>query len=142
MAMTWVNGRLVKRVGLLRMLRLGLLLATFAGIAMVCNAATGWGGLWGIVVPVVLYVGQMGLIGANATSHALSFFPANAGTASALAGTLRFGAGALAGVAVNMMPATSPLPMAMMMTLGIVLALLTHLCWGRHAALSAESGQR
>lgn len=130
MLMTWINGRLVKRVGLLRMLRLGLMLATLAALFMVSNALTGWGGLWGIVIPVVVYVGQMGLIGANATSHALSFFPANAGTASALAGTLRFGAGALAGVGVNLMPATSPLPMAAMMLAGIVLAMLAHLFWG------------
>lgn len=49
---------------------------------------------------------------ANATSHALVSFPANAGTASALAGTLRFGIGALAGLVVNSFTATSPLPMA------------------------------
>ena len=133
MAMTWLNGRFVKRVGMLPMLRLGLVLASVAGLVMVVNAVTGWGGLWGIVIPVVLYVGQMSVVGANSTSHALSFFPANAGTASALAGTLRFGAGALAGVAVNLMPATSPLPMAAMMAVGILLALLAHLFWGRGA---------
>ena len=133
MAMTWLNGRFVKRVGMLPMLRLGLVLASVAGLVMVVNAITGWGGLWGIVIPVVLYVGQMSVVGANSTSHALSFFPANAGTASALAGTLRFGAGALAGVAVNLMPATSPLPMAAMMAVGILLALLAHLFWGRGA---------
>jgi DHA1 family bicyclomycin/chloramphenicol resistance-like MFS transporter len=36
--MTWINGRLVKRACLLRMLRLGLMLATVAALFMVSNA--------------------------------------------------------------------------------------------------------
>lgn len=127
MVMTFINGRLVKRVGLLPMLRLGLILASLAGLVLLCNSLTGWGGLWGIVLPVVAYVGQMGIIGANATSHALSFFPANAGTTAALAGTLRFGAGALAGVGVNSLPTHSPVPMAAVMAAGILVALFSHL---------------
>jgi MFS transporter, DHA1 family, multidrug resistance protein len=131
MLMTFINGRLVKRVGLLAMLRLGLVLSAGAGVVLFINGASGWGGLWGIVVPVCCYVGQLGLVGANATSHALGFFPANAGTASALAGTMRFGAGALAGVAVNSFPATSALPMAGVMAACGVLALVAHLWLGR-----------
>jgi MFS transporter, DHA1 family, multidrug resistance protein len=131
MLMTSINGRLVKRVGLLAMLRLGLVLSAGAGVVLFINGASGWGGLWGIVVPVCCYVGQLGLVGANATSHALGFFPANAGTASALAGTMRFGAGALAGVAVNSFPATSALPMAGVMAACGVLALVAHLWLGR-----------
>lgn len=131
MLTNWVNGRVVKRVGLLRMLRCGLVLGTLASMVLLLNALTGWGGLWGIVAPVVCYIGLMGLIGANSTSHALGFFPANAGTASALAGTLRFGGGALAGMLVNLLPAVSPLPMAATMAVTMWLALLAHLFWGR-----------
>ena len=131
MVMTFINGRLVKRVGLLPMLRLGLFLASAAGAILLLNSVTGWGGLWGVVLPVVAYVGQMGIIGANATSHALGFFPANAGTAAALAGTLRFGAGALAGIVVNSLPTHSPVPMAAVMAIGILLALLCHLLMQR-----------
>jgi len=140
MAMTFINGRLVKRVGLLAMLRLGLVLSAVAGLALVINGATGWGGLWGIVVPVCCYVGQLGMVGANATSHALGFFPANAGTASALAGSLRFGVGALAGVAVNSVPATSALPMAGVMAVCGVLALGAHLWLGRTVRHPARAG--
>ena len=136
MVMTFINGRLVKRIGLLPMLRLGLCLASVAGLILLLNSATGWGGLWGVVLPVVAYIGQMGVIGANATSHALGFFPANAGTAAALAGTLRFGAGALAGVAVNCLPTDSPVPMAVVMAIGILFALFFHLWMQREPGRS------
>ncbi len=136
MLMNWINGRVVKRIGLLRMLRCGLGLGTVAGLVLLCTALTGWGGLWGVVAPVVCYIGLMGLIGANSTSHALGFFPANAGTASALAGTLRFGGGALAGVLVNLLPAVSPVPMAATMAAAMILALLAHLFWARKTSVA------
>lgn len=115
MLMTGINSRCVKRLGMLFMLRVGLGLAALAGLVLLLNSLLGWGGKWGVIIPIMCYVGQLGLIGANATSHALGFFPENAGTASALAGAMRFGAGALAGLLVNCMVATSPLPMALVM---------------------------
>ena len=115
MSMTWLNGRLVKKVGILPMLRLALLFAALASGLLLLSGMTGWGGLWGVVVPVVLYIGPMGVVGTNTTSHLLGFFPENAGTAAALAGSFRFAGGALAGMAVNALPATSPLPMTAVM---------------------------
>ena len=115
MSMTWLNGRLVKKVGILPMLRLALLFAGLASGLLLLSGTTGWGGLWGVVVPVVLYIGPMGVVGTNTTSHLLGFFPENAGTAAALAGSFRFAGGALAGMAVNALPATSPLPMTAVM---------------------------
>ena len=131
MVVTYLNGRLVKRVGMLPMLRIGLGLMGVASLVLLFNGLLGWGGLWSIVIPVSCYVSQLGLIGANATSHALGFFPANAGTASALAGTLRFGIGALAGLVVNSFTATSPLPMAAVMACCGLLALVVYVGWGR-----------
>ena len=131
MVVTYLNGRLVKRVGMLPMLRIGLGLMGLASLVLLFNGLLGWGGLWSIVIPVSCYVSQLGLIGANATSHALGFFPANAGTASALAGTLRFGIGALAGLVVNSFTATSPLPMAAVMASCGLLALVVYVGWGR-----------
>ena len=131
MVVTYLNGRLVKRVGMLPMLRIGLGLMGLASLVLLFNGLLGGGGLWSIVIPVSCYVSQLGLIGANATSHALGFFPANAGTASALAGTLRFGIGALAGLVVNSFTATSPLPMAAVMASCGLLALVVYVGWGR-----------
>ena len=115
MSMTWLNGRLVKRIGILPLLRLALWVTGAASLLLLFTGLSGWGGLWGVVCAVVLYVGQMGVVGANSMGHLLGFFPKNAGTAAALAGCTRFAAGALAGMAVNALPASSPLPMTAVM---------------------------
>ncbi|MEH8172083.1 Bcr/CflA family multidrug efflux MFS transporter [Aeromonas veronii] len=112
MVVTFVNSRLVKGVGAERMLQYGLLLLPCAGALLVYNAWSQTGGLWGIVIPVVLFVGHISLVGANAMTGLMGHFPQSAGTASALAGTLRFGIGALVGILVNLNPPHSPLPMA------------------------------
>ncbi|MDO2950951.1 Bcr/CflA family multidrug efflux MFS transporter [Aeromonas simiae] len=113
MVVTFVNSRLVKGVGSEGMLRYGLIVLPLAGLLLIYTSWSGVGGLWGVVIPVVLYVGHISLVGANAMTGLLGHFPQTAGTASALAGTLRFGVGAIVGVLVNLVPPTSPLPMAL-----------------------------
>lgn len=137
MLMTHLNSRLVGRVGQRRMLWLGLWGMALAGGLQLLVAMSGWGGLWGIVPTVVLYIGLMGLVGANAMGLTLAHFPANAGTASALSGTLRFGMGALAGAGVNALPATSPQPMALGMALCGASALVSFWWLGRGGETAA-----
>ncbi|MHA6964229.1 Bcr/CflA family multidrug efflux MFS transporter [Zobellella denitrificans] len=123
MVLTFGNSRLVKRLGSDRLLKTGLVNASLGAILLVFNAATGLGGLWGIVLPVMLVISQISLIGANAMAGLLSHFPESAGTASALAGTTRFGLGAVAAFAVNASHVPSALPMALVMSLCTWLAL-------------------
>lgn len=113
MVVTFANSKLVRGIGSEHMLRHGLMILPVAGIALVVCSLTGFGGLWGVVIPVMFYVGHISLVGANAMTGLLSHFSQAAGTAAALAGTLRFGIGALAGALVNLVPPTSPLPMAL-----------------------------
>ncbi|MGL5040350.1 MAG: Bcr/CflA family multidrug efflux MFS transporter, partial [Aeromonas sp.] len=101
MVVTFANSRLVKGVGSERMLQYGLWVLPLAGVLLVYNAWSHTGGLWGIVIPVVLFVGHISLVGANAMTGLMGQFPQAAGTAAALAGTLRFGIGALVGILVN-----------------------------------------
>ncbi|MBM7457167.1 DHA1 family bicyclomycin/chloramphenicol resistance-like MFS transporter [Oceanisphaera litoralis] len=123
MVLTFANSRLVKTLGSDRLLKLGLSLAALAALALIVNAVTGIGGLWGIVLPVMLLIAQISLIGANSMAGLLNHFPEVAGTAAALAGTTRFGLGAIATFAVNASHVTSALPMALVMTLCAWLAL-------------------
>lgn len=113
MVVTFANSKLVRGIGSEHMLRHGLMILPVAGIVLVVCSLTGFGGLWGVVIPVMFYVGHISLVGANAMTGLLSHFSQAAGTAAALAGTLRFGIGALAGALVNLVPPTSPLPMAL-----------------------------
>ncbi|MCD8548099.1 MAG: Bcr/CflA family multidrug efflux MFS transporter [Aeromonadaceae bacterium] len=110
MLLTFLNTRLIRRWGQERMLRIGLFGVALASVLLLVVGLTGMGGLMGLVFPVVLYVGQLGFIGANSMSLAMNHFGRSAGTASALAGTLRFGCGALAGWGVE--PVAGQLPPA------------------------------
>lgn len=126
MILTFANSRLVKHLGSDRLLQLGLTVSALAAIGLMANAVSQFGGLWGIVIPVMVVIAQISLVGANAMAGLLSHFPQSAGTASALAGTLRFGMGAVAAFAVNTSAIISPLPMVTVMALCTTLALVSY----------------
>nr|WP_256388323.1 Bcr/CflA family multidrug efflux MFS transporter [Salinivibrio sp. DV] len=105
--MTFLNGRLVRKMGSHWMLRFGLAIQLVAGIAIaVCQ----WLdlGLWGTVIPVMTYVGVISTIGSNSMACLLSCYPQMAGTASSLAGTMRFGIGSLVGAGVAVVSDGTP----------------------------------
>jgi DHA1 family bicyclomycin/chloramphenicol resistance-like MFS transporter len=85
---------------------------------MVAVAAwTGWGGLWGLAVPLFLFVSVTGLLVANAVAGALSDFPERAGAVSALIGAVQYGGGIIGSALVGAGADGTPWP------LGWVLAL-------------------
>ncbi|RYU71173.1 Bcr/CflA family multidrug efflux MFS transporter [Aliivibrio finisterrensis] len=130
--MTTLNGRIVKRAGSHNMLKLGLSIQLFAGILMMIGQWLGWG-LWGTVIPVVLSVGCISTIGSNSMALLLSHYPKMAGTASSLAGTLRFGTGSLVGVGIAMLPSDSAWPMVGAMTACSILSFGCYFVFGRKA---------
>lgn len=130
--MTSLNGRIVKKMGSHWMLRFGLLLQLIAGVGLV----VGWIldlGLWGIVPFVMLFVGTISTIGSNSMALLLSGYPTMAGTASSLAGTLRFGTGSIIGAVVAVMPSDSAAPMVFVMSLCALLSALFYWLLGRKA---------
>ncbi len=130
--MTSLNGRIVKKMGSHWMLRFGLLLQLLAGVGLVI----GWVldlGLWGIVPFVMLFVGTISTIGSNSMALLLSGYPTMAGTASSLAGTLRFGTGSVIGAVVAVMPSDSAAPMIFVMSLCALLSALFYWLLGRKA---------
>ena len=95
MAMNAVNSRLVMTVGSDRMLRYGIGAIALAGAAMIFDGRTGFGGLWGLVVPLFVVVSMNGAVVANSVAGALQSFPRKAGAASAVVGAIQFGMGVL-----------------------------------------------
>ncbi|MDB5534130.1 MAG: drug transporter protein [Hyphomicrobiales bacterium] len=93
MATNIVNARLVMRLGSVNLLRAGTGAAALAGIVIAVDAATGWGGLMGLAVPLFVFVGLTGFIVANSIGGALASFPTRAGAVSALVGSLQYGTG-------------------------------------------------
>ncbi len=131
-AMTTINGRFVKRVGSHAMLRFGLAVQLSAGLGLFISWSLDWG-LWGTVPFVVLFVGTISTIGSNAMGLLLSGYPRIAGTASSLAGTLRFGTGSIIGAVVALMPSDVTWPMILVMAACSVLSAGFYWTLGRNA---------
>ena len=108
--MTIINSRFVRRVGALNMFRAGLWIQFVMAIWLVVSAFLGVG-FWALVVGVAAFVGCVSMVSSNAMAVILDEFPHMAGTASSLAGTFRFGIGAIVGALLSMSTFTTAWPM-------------------------------
>jgi DHA1 family bicyclomycin/chloramphenicol resistance-like MFS transporter len=108
--MTIINSRFVRRVGALKMFRAGLWIQFVMAIWLVVSAFLGVG-FWALVVGVAAFVGCVSMVSSNAMAVILDEFPHMAGTASSLAGTFRFGIGAIVGALLSMATFTTAWPM-------------------------------
>lgn len=84
-------------------------------LIMTTCAASGWGGLWGIAVPLWFCLSCLGFTFPNSTSAAMAPFGDRAGVASALLGTMQFAIAGLASAVVGHFGGSGPLPMALTM---------------------------
>ncbi|MDD1791700.1 Bcr/CflA family multidrug efflux MFS transporter [Enterovibrio sp. ZSDZ42] len=125
--MTSFNGKFVRRIGSENMLKIGLMIQLVAGIALIVCQLLNLG-LWGTVIPVMLFVGTISIVGSNSMACVLSAYPELAGTASSLAGTMRFGIGTLVGGIVAAIPVHSAWPMTGAMAACAILSALFY--WG------------
>ncbi|HEX2200138.1 MAG TPA: Bcr/CflA family efflux MFS transporter [Burkholderiales bacterium] len=91
----WASSRLVLRLGIGRLLRLGAALMLASGLAAAALAWAGAGHWLAVTLPFTLLLFGTALIVPNATAAALTPFPASAGAASSIIGALGFTVGAL-----------------------------------------------
>src|SRR5215469_5060757 len=110
-----VNGRLVGRVSLLRLLTVGLVATATGGAALLAVITSGGAGLVGVLPSLFVVVASLGFVLPNATALALTNYPRTAGSASALLGVLQFAIGAAAAPLVGVLGAKTALPMAVVM---------------------------
>ncbi|MBB6287447.1 Bcr/CflA family multidrug efflux MFS transporter [Pseudomonas sp. MYb541] len=108
---TFINARWVGRFGPQRMLGVGAVLVSGAGLALMLVGYTEWGGLTSIVCCMVLYMGVTGLIGANCMASLMMLFPRQAGASVALGVSVQFATGALASLWVSHLADGSAWPM-------------------------------
>jgi len=106
-----VNSRLVLRFSYDRILLIGTIIAALSAMATALAAGTGWGGLWGLVAPLLVFASTTGLIVANSITGALSDFPECAGTVSALTGAVQYGSGIIGSGLVAAFADGTPWPM-------------------------------
>lgn len=112
MAGGWLNSRLVMRLGVYRMMKLGTSLLLAGAVVLCAILWTGLGGVWGAIVGITLFTLPLNLINANAAAGTLEYFPELAGTASAAVGAFRYGCGAVSGMVVGLMHDGTAMPMA------------------------------
>jgi MFS transporter, DHA1 family, multidrug resistance protein len=109
-----IGSRLVVRLGMGRMVRLGTALALGAGLLLGALSLAGLPHWSAVVLPMILYLFGCSFMIPSATSAALSPFPGMAGAASSLLGALPFGLGAVvsAGLAWAFDGTTRPMALA------------------------------
>lgn len=111
MATNLVNSRLVARLGSEPLLVAGAAWAAIAGTALAVAAWSGWGGLWGLAVPLFGFIAAAGFIVANSIAGALAGFPERAGAVSALVGAIHYGSGIIGSALVGACADGTPWPM-------------------------------
>ncbi|EAX1655875.1 Bcr/CflA family multidrug efflux MFS transporter, partial [Salmonella enterica] len=124
--MTFINSRFVRRVGAQNMFRAGLWIQFAMAAWMVFSALMGIG-FWALVVGVAAFVGCVSMVSSNAMAVILDEFPHMAGTASSLAGTFRFGIGAIVGALLSLATFTSAWPMIWSIALCATCSILFYL---------------
>ncbi|MFW1677868.1 multidrug effflux MFS transporter [Pontibacter sp. JAM-7] len=111
-----LNIRLLHRFNPHQILTFGQLLQLSAGLSLLgylLISATPWLPL--VVMLIVIYIGAMGLMIANATSSTIEFFPHSSATATAILGASGFAMGGVSGALVGLWGDGTPLPMATVM---------------------------
>lgn len=135
-----LSGRLYRRYGTDPVTRAGNVLAIAAVVTMLVLAAPDVGGLAAILVPIFVIGFGSGLVLPNCLAGALSAVqPNTAGAASAFIGFAQMALGTAATLAVANLDHASAVPMAAIMTVGMVLAFASYVALARPAPAIALS---
>jgi DHA1 family bicyclomycin/chloramphenicol resistance-like MFS transporter len=93
---TFTNGHLVRRLGYRSLLGVAVINTLTCGVVLLGTTFTGFGGFWGVAVPLFFLLSTVGVAGANTVAGLLDLAPDAAGAASALFGVTQFTAGSVA----------------------------------------------
>jgi DHA1 family bicyclomycin/chloramphenicol resistance-like MFS transporter len=104
----WLAGRFEPRA----ILQVVLPVVAAAGLVLLVDAATGFGGFPGILLPLFCFVACHGFVMPNTTALAMTPHGRIAGSASALLGTIQFVLGATAGALVGVLGNGTAVPFA------------------------------
>jgi DHA1 family bicyclomycin/chloramphenicol resistance-like MFS transporter len=105
-------------------LAVALAICATSGVVLALVAATGFGGMVGLLPPLFVCVASVGLVGPNATAAAMAPHGQIAGSASALLGTLQFVVGAGSAALVGALDNGTALPMAGVIAACVIAALV------------------
>jgi MFS transporter, DHA1 family, multidrug resistance protein len=109
---TQLNPLLLRRYRPSQVLTFAVVAATTASAAMLLTTSTGFGGLFGVLVPLAFVLACCGLALPNTPALALSRHGEAAGTAAAMLGSVQFGVGAVTAPLVGVLGTGTAVPMA------------------------------
>jgi DHA1 family bicyclomycin/chloramphenicol resistance-like MFS transporter len=127
-----LNPRLVGRFGPGRVLTVASAILLASALLLTVLGWTGWGGMWGVFLPVILMLSASSLIMPNSAVGALARHGQRAGTASALMGTMQFAVAALGSTAVGLLADGTPRPVALVILFGAFMTVLLNQLRRRH----------
>lgn len=119
-----INRRLLAHYSGERIVATTLAVTAGSGALLALAGLSGFGGLAGLLIPLFVCIVSVGLVGPNTAAAALAPYGQAAGSASALLGTLQFALGACAGALVGLLNNGTALPMAGVIALCAIGALV------------------
>jgi DHA1 family bicyclomycin/chloramphenicol resistance-like MFS transporter len=122
MAAGQINARLARRIPGETLLHASNAMALGCASVMVLCAVTGWGGMFGVLVPLWFVMASLGFSQPNASAAAMSVDRERAGATAALLGATMFGVGSLAGVATSLLDDGTAKPVAIVIWVGLFIA--------------------
>jgi DHA1 family bicyclomycin/chloramphenicol resistance-like MFS transporter len=123
-AASQLNHRLLSSYTPRALLRVALLAGAGAGVVLLTLVLVGGLGVWAVIVPLFVVVSSVGIVMPNSTALALTDHPEAAGSASALLGMLQFVFGAGVAPLVGVAGKHTAVPMAVMIAVLSVGALV------------------
>jgi DHA1 family bicyclomycin/chloramphenicol resistance-like MFS transporter len=111
-AMSQVNGHLLRRHTPEQLVAWARPASIAFALALGVDAYTGFGGMWGVLVPLFFIMGSFGFVGPNTMAGGLNLDPRRAGSISALMGGATFALGAGASALIAALHDTGPWPMS------------------------------
>ncbi len=136
----WLSGRLVLRVGIARLVRIGTVIAATTGLAIGILAWLGVTHWSALIVPMIGYMFATSFILPNVTAAALSPFPHVAGAASSLLGAITFTLGALISAGLGALFDGTTRPLAAVMAIAGLSAFAVHSALARFDAAHPGKG--
>lgn len=122
---TQANARLARRVPYDQILRFANRCVLAAAGLLAIDAVSGFGGFFGIMIPLFLIVGGLGFNQANSMAGALNTDPARAGATSSLVGAGMFAVGASAAALAGFLRDGTPRPMALVILGTVAIAFVS-----------------
>ena len=127
----FINAMLVERLGLNRMLKIGLVIMFLGGVAMLWFGLRGAMNVFVIMIPVILYIVGASMIFSNAYAGAFHPFAKMAGTAGAIFGFLQILGGAVGSMLMSFSHSYNQVPLSLTLIASsvsafIIIVITTH----------------